>query len=54
MTSVNNCPILVKTLKVLHVQNLNTEKEDLSNIKNLVKNDLVICVHYYKHKMNSF
>jgi hypothetical protein len=42
MTSVNNCPILVKTLKDLHVQNLNTEKEDLSNIKNLVKNDLVI------------
>ncbi len=54
MTSVNNCPILVKTLKDLHVQNFNTEKEDLSNIKNHVKNDLLICVHYYEHKMNNF
>jgi hypothetical protein len=30
------------------------KKEDLLNIKDLVKNDLIICVPYYEHKMNSF
>jgi hypothetical protein len=54
MTSINNWPILVKTLKYLHVQNLNVEKENLLNIKNLVENDLAICVRYYELKMNSF
>jgi hypothetical protein len=53
----NNWPILVKILKYLHiqhVQNLNLKNEDLLNIKNLVKNDLIICVPYYENRMNSF
>jgi hypothetical protein len=56
-TCVNNWPILVKTLKYLHiqhVQNFNIEIEDLPNIKDFVKNDLVTCVRYYEHRMNSF
>jgi hypothetical protein len=46
-THVNNWPILVITLKDLHiqhVQNFNLENDDLPNIKDFVKNDLVICV----------
>ncbi len=56
-TCVNNWSILVKTLKELHiehVQNLNIKNKNLPNIKNLVKNDLVTCMHYYEHKMNNF
>jgi hypothetical protein len=56
-TGVNNWSILVKTLKDLHiehVQNLNIKNKNLPNIKNLVKNDLVTCMHYYEHKMNNF
>jgi hypothetical protein len=30
------------------------ENKNLPNIKDLVKNDLVICVHYYEHRMNNF
>jgi hypothetical protein len=56
-TCLNNLSILVKTLKDLHiehVQNLNIKNKNLPNIKDLVKIDLVICMHYYEHKMNSF
>jgi len=56
-TCVNNWPIFVKTLKDLHiehVQNLNKKNQYLPNIKDLVKNDPVIYVHYYEHRMNSF
>jgi hypothetical protein len=54
---VNNWPIVVQTLKDLHVQhvkNLNMVNEYVPNIKHLVNNDLVTCVRYHEHKMNSF
>jgi hypothetical protein len=30
------------------------ENDDLLNIKDLILNDYVTCVHYYEHVMNSF
>ncbi len=54
---VNSWPIVVKTIKNLHIehaQNFNTKNQCLPNIKDLVKNDLVIYVRDYEHKMNSF
>jgi len=56
-TCVNNWLILVKALKDLHiehVQNFNIKNKDLPNIKNLINNDLVTCVHCYEHRMNNF
>jgi len=56
-TRVNNWPILLKTLKDLHVQharNFTIENENSPNIKDFAKNDLVTCAPYYEHKMNSF
>jgi len=44
----------VKRLHIEHVQNLKPKNKDLPNMKDLVKNDLIIYVHYYEHRMNSF
>ncbi len=44
----------MKDLHIEHVQNLNVKNKDLPNIKDLIKNDPIICVHYYEHKMISF
>jgi hypothetical protein len=55
-TCVNNWPIFGKTLKDLHIQVVqisNIENEYSPNIKDLVNNDLIICVHYYEHRTNS-
>jgi len=30
------------------------KNEDLPNIKYFIKNDLIICVSYYEHRVNSF
>jgi hypothetical protein len=57
-TSVNNWPILVKTLKKLYDQyideNLGIKRDALLNIRELVRNDLVTCARYYEHRMNNF
>jgi hypothetical protein len=56
-TCLNNWSILVKTLKDLHIEHVqifNIKNKNLANIKDLVKIDLVTCMHYYEHKMNSF
>jgi hypothetical protein len=45
----------LKDLQIERVQNLNVENKDLPNIKDFfIKNDPIICVHDYEHKMNSF
>jgi hypothetical protein len=53
-TYVNNWPILIKALKDLYDQyigeNLGIKKDDSLSIKELVKNDLVICACYYEHR----
>jgi hypothetical protein len=50
--------VLIKTLKEFYDQyigeNLGIKKDDLLSIKELVKNDLVICARYCEHRMTSF
>ncbi len=57
-TTINYCLILIKILKELYDQYiseyLGIKKDDPLNIKELVKNDLITCAHYYEHRMNSF
>jgi hypothetical protein len=52
-TSVNKWLSLSKTLKNLYVQHYG-KNDDTFDKKKLVRNDLVTCVRYYAHKMNSF
>jgi len=35
-------------------ENLGIREDDSLNIKQLVRNDLIICACYYEHKMYSF
>jgi hypothetical protein len=57
-TCVNNWSILMKTLKKLYDQYigeiLGITKDDSLSIKELVRDDLVTCAHYYEHRMNNF
>jgi hypothetical protein len=50
--------VLIKTLKELYDQyigeNLGIKKDDLLSIKELVKNDLVICACYCEHRTTNF
>jgi len=55
---INNSSTPVETLKQLYEKNTNESKiiknDNSSTIGKLARNDHVICVRYYAHKMNSF
>jgi hypothetical protein len=57
-TNVNNWPILVKLLEELYddyiCKNVGSKNDKSLDIKELVKNDLLTCAHYYEHRMNGF
>ncbi len=58
MTCINNCPTLIETLKQLYEKYTSEktirQKGNSPTIRGLAKNDRVICVWYYAHRMNNF
>jgi hypothetical protein len=45
---------VLQWLNKLDLKMFKIENDDLLNIKDLILNDYVTCVHYYEHAMNSF